>query len=936
MAERNAAWVTALALVHCVLATQVLGAEMTDGVPPEAELARIRALRQKALARPRRIWFNHDGCDASSFPSTRLRDGKGTPQALLEVRTTPLAETQVDTLSYCTISSGFSNFTHRTQVGHILTSPSATDGRVNITQDLIDQGTDPLEVMVGFCHANDMECFWSMRMNDTHDAAWRPGTGHRLFPRLKEEHPEYLVGAYDRKPPFGTWTSVNYARPEIRELCYRFIEEVCRNYDVDGVEMDFFRHLCFFKSVAEGGKASPAELGMMTDLVRRVRLMTEREGVRRGRPILVAARVPDSVEFAMGLGLDVRRWLQQGLVDCLIGSGYFRFDDWTRLVELGHTYGVKVYPCLSESRIRRVKEAYRARCSDDCYRGRAMNVWAAGADGVYIFNEYNAGRRYLHDIGAVDTLRAKSKLYFVTVRNGSPSRYLSGGNTYVNRQLLSPEDAIPIARGQRVTVDVVVGEDFAWVRDADVEPEVLCRLDIDGLTPDDGQPEVTLNGRTLTPGTSGPAGLLFAVDPGWLERGLNRVEVFLRPADDALVDDGAPREREEWDAVYAGDHVMKMPSQLPWRRLFNNRNWVEETRGGALFLADRGVGPNEWANIVYPWAATASGTAVAEASVKVVASNEPLGVCMRVSNGRSVEYLTLEPGEVGLRFAGLSVSRDTADAFHTYRVAARRDDILVYIDGELALDGRGRLTTSATDEQHWLAFSYGKRDWNKRSFTFGSASGPGTGEALWRGIKLRDGSKSWTDLSFRVSYPVQAKAVPAWDVELDGQALPGDPWRVDRLVGATLAEVRDGCLYVADRGTEAGDYLYFSYPWDVRPETGGTVEARVKLLSGWCAIRSGDGVHSERLEIHPRSIQLRGGSGAIYAMDTTGEFHTYRMVTKGQDVEVYVDGKLRIDGTGLYTKPAANGRNDTGFGCANSPSEGEAMWEWVRLTRRAY
>ncbi|MCK5802062.1 MAG: family 10 glycosylhydrolase, partial [Lentisphaeria bacterium] len=347
---------------------------------------RIRALRRKVLERPRRVWFNHDGCDASSFRESDLKGKKATPQNLLDVRTTPLANTQVDTLSYCTISSGFSNFTHRTKVGHTLTVPSATTGRVNITQDLIDQGTDPLEVMVNFCHAKGMECFWSMRMNDTHDAGWKPGTGHRLFPKLKEEHPEYLVGSYAKKPPFATWTSVNYARPEIRELCYKFLEEVCQNYDVDGVEMDFFRHLCYFKSVAEGGHASTAELDMMTDLVRRIRQMTEREGIRRGKPILVAIRVPDSVEYAKGLGLDFERWLKEGLVDCLIGSGYFRFNHWAQLVELGHKYGVKVYPCLSESRIRRVKKAFRARRSDDSYRARAMNVWDAGADGVYIFN----------------------------------------------------------------------------------------------------------------------------------------------------------------------------------------------------------------------------------------------------------------------------------------------------------------------------------------------------------------------------------------------------------------------------------------------------------------------------------------------------------------------------------------------------------------------
>ena len=34
---------------------------------------------------------------------------------------------------------------------------------------------------------------------------------------------------------------MDYGRPEIRDLAFRFVEEVCRNYDVDGVELDFVK-----------------------------------------------------------------------------------------------------------------------------------------------------------------------------------------------------------------------------------------------------------------------------------------------------------------------------------------------------------------------------------------------------------------------------------------------------------------------------------------------------------------------------------------------------------------------------------------------------------------------------------------------------------------------------------------------------------------------
>ena len=160
--------------------------------------------------------------------------------------------------------------------------------RRNIAKDLIDQGADCLQVMVDFARKNGKEIFWSMRMNDTHDAEYRPNKPYVLYPPLKLEHPEWLVGEPIKRTPYGRWSSVDYARPEIRDLAFRYIKEVCENYDVDGVELDYFRHLCYFKAVANGGAAGQAECDMMTDLIRRVAHMTEEVGLKRGRPILVS------------------------------------------------------------------------------------------------------------------------------------------------------------------------------------------------------------------------------------------------------------------------------------------------------------------------------------------------------------------------------------------------------------------------------------------------------------------------------------------------------------------------------------------------------------------------------------------------------------------------------------------------------------------------
>jgi len=58
-------------------------------------------------------------------------------------------------------------------------------------------------------------------------------------------------------------------------------------------------------------------------------------------------------------------------------------------------------------------------------------------------------------------------------------------------------------------------------------------------------------------------------------------------------------------------------------------------------------------------------------------------------------------------------------------------------------------------------------------------------------------------------------------------------------------------------------------------------------------------------------------------------------LTEGDNFKVYVDGELKIDGTGKLTRPVHNGRSGIAFGAANSPSLGEAYWESVNFYNRA-
>ena len=178
--------------------------------PADDDFARQR---QEMLNRERRVILNNDGCDVLYYPADR----EITPENLLDLRTTPLAGSHVDTLFYCTISSGFGFFTHNTQVGSVLDRDVpghfGRDHQVNASVPLIEQGTDSLQVMVDFCRENDMEIFWSMRMNDTHDGSHRPEAPYPLFSPIKEQHPEWLMGTFESRPRHASWSSVDYTHP---------------------------------------------------------------------------------------------------------------------------------------------------------------------------------------------------------------------------------------------------------------------------------------------------------------------------------------------------------------------------------------------------------------------------------------------------------------------------------------------------------------------------------------------------------------------------------------------------------------------------------------------------------------------------------------------------------------------------------------------------
>ncbi|NLC67817.1 MAG: hypothetical protein GX754_03305 [Clostridiaceae bacterium] len=319
-----------------------------------------------------------------------------------------------------------------------------------------------------------------MRMNDIHDA-----THESIFDfnKLKVNHPEYLFATKENPPKCGKWSAVDYGHDEIRKLAFEYVKEVCCNYNIDGIELDFCRHKMFFKKTSQGIPAGNEELEQMTGLIRRIRKMTEEVALERNKPILLAIRIPDSLEYNKIIGLDIETWLAEGLVDIMVTGDSLQFNTFEYSVNLAHKYGVKIYPCLSAVWIKdeedRDDSEYKrklvannvvqanyiykwsyTRNSLECYRARAMNAWCSGADGIYMFNFTNPYSPVWKELGDPEILKNLDKVYVASVLGLGPA---PGKNCpeydFINIPTVNPQAPLKLTPGVKQNIEIFIGDD---------------------------------------------------------------------------------------------------------------------------------------------------------------------------------------------------------------------------------------------------------------------------------------------------------------------------------------------------------------------------------------------------------------------------------------------------------------------------------------------
>ena len=175
-----------------------------------------------------------------------------------------------------------------------------------------EQGLDYFDELIQRGHKRGKEIWWGMRMNEV-ERGDLAVYDIKAFADMKDRnpvkaaHPEWLIRSWWWQ---GFW---NYAVPEVRDYRLSVIREVAEHYDFDGVHLDFLRHTPF---LPPGKQWENRE--HLTRFMRDVRSLLQSQAARRGRPFMLAARVPDSVAGCHTDGLDIETWAREGLVDVLI------------------------------------------------------------------------------------------------------------------------------------------------------------------------------------------------------------------------------------------------------------------------------------------------------------------------------------------------------------------------------------------------------------------------------------------------------------------------------------------------------------------------------------------------------------------------------------------------------------------------------------------
>jgi hypothetical protein len=254
-------------------------------------------------------------------------------------------------------------------------------------------GGDVVQVFIDRCRQQNQAAFISFRMNDAHHKEFsdpkpgdKPGTSIGMsVTRHYVDHPEYRIKPGSLR---GTDLVQNWAIEDVRAQKFALIRELCENYDIDGLELDYLRFYSYFRL-----DETPLEQrrAIMTAFVCEVRELLDKTA-RNGRRRWLCARVPCHLIALDVLGLDLKAMVAAGLDMVNASDHYFTTQQHDLVAIREQTQGAALYfeLCHTVWKGEKVTAGYDVfpyrRATKEHLQTSAHLAYARGADGISLFN----------------------------------------------------------------------------------------------------------------------------------------------------------------------------------------------------------------------------------------------------------------------------------------------------------------------------------------------------------------------------------------------------------------------------------------------------------------------------------------------------------------------------------------------------------------------
>ena len=484
-----------------------------------------------------RIMFYHDSRHPAVYMYEPPMEKEEFEAAVDEIVGTP-----VDALMYG-LADGRTMF-HDTKVSEVLGDPVKKWPHLIFRRAhqnarmMLDSGRDPLRIICERARAKGVAIYPTLLVNQGRRGTREDDVRSSNF-RWENLHLE--IGAKGDLEDLEGSTNLDFKHQEVRDERFAVIDEVLRNYPVDGFELQLNYKspavLFFHPGEVEQGRP------LMTAWIKRVYDAVKASG--EGREL--AIRVPASIETSHALGLDVREWIRQGIVDVLIGETYqHTMDqqaDFRPLVQAAKGSSCRIHGAIGLAvNSDRLKDG-----PIEITRAVASNCWDQGVDGLYLAQWFAAWPyepsfyERLREVGHPDIMAPRDKFYYASTQS------------VFSPKPSEPKPALPrtLKMNQPVQVPLPIADDLdRWDKAGRVH-EVLLRLRLIGSTETD-QVRFRLNGKELPDSGSRKINRyyslrapLFRVHSYWFvwrlprehwpERGSNQVEATLLRRDADIV-----------------------------------------------------------------------------------------------------------------------------------------------------------------------------------------------------------------------------------------------------------------------------------------------------------------------------------------------------------------------------------------------------------------